>query len=76
MEKPVNVQCSKKKNCHIIVEFTEAILAELGILTIVVLGYDITKALVLKISPKIYDKLVPFRAKLSIRSLINKKTEG
>jgi hypothetical protein len=59
--------------------FTEAILAESGILTIVVLGYHITKSILFKINPKIYDKLAPFRARLSRLSILsqrNKKPEG
>jgi hypothetical protein len=47
--------------------FTEAALAELGILAIVVLVYDITKSTVYAISPNLYRRLVPLREILSLR---------
>lgn len=53
--------------------FTEAILAESGILTIAILGYDITKTIIYSISPKLYIHLAPLRTILSISGRRNKK---
>ncbi|MEY2986184.1 MAG: hypothetical protein RJB24_413 [Candidatus Parcubacteria bacterium] len=56
--------------------FTEAILAESGILTIAILGYDITKSIIYRISPRLYTHLAPLRTMLSISSRRNKTPEG
>lgn len=49
-------------------KFTEAAIAELGILTMTILVYEISKAILYRISPKLYQNLAPLRKILSLRS--------
>lgn len=51
----------KESFCNITEDFIEAILAESGILTIMVLCYECTKNLIELKSPKLYRKLTPLR---------------